>query len=305
MLVVFGSINADLIFPVPELPRPGETVLTPAFRFEPGGKGANQAAAAARSGADVHFVGRVGRDAFGPRLRHALVEAGVDCRHLRESEDLPSGTAVVVVDGRGENQIVVASGANLEVTADDLPEALLGPGTTLLCQNELPCEATFEALARAKAKGARTVLNLAPASPVPAHELRHVDVLVVNRVEAEILLHHPVEDAEAAARELHERYGVHAVLTLGAEGAVSVHAGGHHRVPALDVEVVDTTGAGDAFVGVLAGGLDRGLPLEDALAEAAIAAALVTTATGARAGLPSAATIAAWRPRLGPVVRIA
>jgi len=305
VLVVFGSINADLIFAVPELPRPGETVLTPSFRFEPGGKGANQAAAAARAGADVHFVGRIGRDGFGPRLRHALEELGVDCRHLRESDALPSGTAVVVVDGKGENQIVVASGANLEVTADDLPEALLGPGTILLCQNELPFAATFEALARAKAKGARTVLNLAPAAPVPPDGLRHVDVLVVNRIEAETLLHRPVEDPDAAARELHRRYGVHAVLTLGAEGAVSVHAGAHHRVPALDVEVVDTTGAGDAFVGVLAGGLDRGLPLEDALAEAAIAAALTTTARGARAGLPTAATIAALRPRLGPVVRVA
>ncbi len=305
MLVVFGSVNADLVFPVLELPRPGETVLATAHRQEAGGKGANQAVAAARAGAEVRFVGCVGRDAFGAELRRGLVEAGVDDRALRTVVDLPSGLAVVAVDARGENQILVASGANLAARADDVPADWLGPGTTLLCQNELPPAETHRALARAKAAGARTVLNLAPAAPVPEAVLRTVDVLVVNRIEAEALLGAPVRDPDAAARELHRRFGVHAVLTLGGEGAVSVHAGGHHRVPALPVEPVDTTGAGDAFCGVFAAGLDRGLPPEAALAEAAVAAGLATTAVGARAGLPDAVRIRALLPRLGPVRRLA
>ncbi len=303
MLVVFGSINADLIFPVPTLPQVGETVLTSAYRFEPGGKGANQAVAAARAGAEVRFVGRLGEDPFAAELRRSLVAAGVDDGGLGVTPGMPSGTAVVAVDARGDNQILVAGGANLAARAEDIPEDWLGPATTLLCQNELTPAETHAALARAKARGARTVWNLAPAMPVPAEVWRHVDVLMVNRREAEVLLGGPLADAVAAARALHERFGVHAILTLGGEGAVSVHAGGHHRVPALAVEVVDSTGAGDAFCGVFAAGLDLGLALEDALAEAAIAGALATTAVGARSAYPTAATIAALRPRLGPIRR--
>ncbi|MCS6780561.1 MAG: ribokinase [Geminicoccaceae bacterium] len=298
MLVVLGSINADLLFRVARLPRPGETVLCPSWSFAHGGKGANQAAAAARMGARVRFAGRVGADAWGPILRQGLEEAGVDTSLLADSAK-PSGTAVIAVEDSGENAILVASGANLEVDAEQLAGVAFGPGTTLLCQNEIPLAQTLAALARARAAGARTIWNLAPAVAVSADALDPVDVLIVNRGEAAALLGHEAEP-EATARALAGPART-CVLTLGREGAIAVGPEGGWRVPALPVVPVDTTGAGDTFVGALAAGLDGGLAWPEALARASVAAAMACERLGAREGQPNAEAVAARLAALPPV----
>ena len=166
MLLVFGSLNVDLLFQVDALPRPGETVLTDGYGIAAGGKGANQAAAAAKAGATVRMIGQVGDDGFGRYARETLAAAGVDCSRIATSAR-PTGTAVIGVDRLGENQIMVASGANLDTDPGQIEDAELAPGVTLLCQNEIRAEATFALLGRARACGARTILNLAPAIDLP------------------------------------------------------------------------------------------------------------------------------------------
>ncbi len=296
MLLVLGSINADLVFEVEALPRPGETVLCPGWRLAHGGKGANQAAAAARLGARVRFLGRVGPDPWAPLLRQGLVEAGVEVEGLRTSPR-PSGTAMIAVDRRGENLILVASGANLDVSLDQLDGEPLGPATTLLCQNEIPLEVTLAALARAKAAGARTILNLAPAAVLPEGALEPVDLLVVNEHEATTLRGREASPEETVRALAGPRRTC--VLTLGARGAIAVGPEGSWWVPALPVRPVDTTGAGDTFVGALAAGLDRGATLPEALAYASVAAALACERVGAREGQPTAEAVAARLPALG------
>ncbi len=284
MLLVFGSINADLLFKVKSLPRPGETVLCPEYAFAPGGKGANQAAAAAKAGAEVRFVGNVGNDAYGPVVRELLAAGGVDVTGLGVAER-PTAIAVIGVDEQGENAIIVASGANLETRAGQVPDAVLGPGTTVLCQNEIRPEETFALLRRARARGARTILNLAPASPVPEDVLGALDLLLVNEIEAAMAAGHGAAP-EKLARELHRRFGLTCVVTLGAQGAVAVGAEGILRAAPLAVEAVDTTGAGDAFSGVLAACLDAGLGLRDALHRATVAAGLACEQVGAQTAQP-------------------
>jgi ribokinase len=304
MLVVFGSINADLIFEVAALPRPGETVLAPGYRFAPGGKGANQAAAAARLGAAVRFVGRIGTDGFGARLAAILAECGVDTASLAASEG-PTGVAVIGVEAGGENLILVGSGANLAVTAADLAGVPLGPGTTLLCQNELRPEVTAAALLAGRRAGARTILNLAPAGPVPAEVLDALDVLIVNEHEAGAAAGAAGgpgarPDTAALARALARRHGLACVVTLGAAGVLAAEGRRLFQVPALPVEPVDTTGAGDCFTGALAAALAAGQGLEPALRRAAVAAALSCLALGAQSAQPDAAAVAARLGELGP-----
>ena len=297
MLIVFGSINADLLLEVDHLPRPGETVGARSCRWLPGGKGANQATAAAKAGARVRLFGAVGRDPYGPSLRQGLREAGVDTRGVREV-DGPSGVAVVAVEPGGENLILVASGANAAVRADQLRDEDLVPGAVLLCQNELPSTETFALLIRAHRRGLTTVLNLAPATVPPDGVLDAVDVLVVN--EGELRLLAGEGDTAEGARSLARRFALTAVVTLGARGALAVSRGRMLRVAALSVPVVDTTGAGDAFVGVLAAALAEGLPLEVALRRASVAAALTCTRLGAQEAQPGRAEIEARIAELPP-----
>jgi ribokinase len=293
---VFGSINVDLLFEVETLARPGETVLCPGYEIAAGGKGANQATAAARAGAAPRMVGHVGDDGFGRFAREAMAAAGVDCTRIATSNQ-PTGIAVIGIERSGENQIMVASGANLDTRAEQVADAELAPGITLLCQNEVRPEATFALLGRGRARGARTILNLAPAGPVPPPALEALDVLVVNRIEAETALGGGAGDDPAAlARALAARHGLICVVTLGAGGALAAGPGGGLRIAALPVEPVDTTGAGDAFVGVLAAALDQGHALAAALARASVAAGLACTRLGAQTSQPDAAAIEA---RLG------
>lgn len=297
MLLVFGSINVDMLLRVEALPRPGETVLCPGYELAPGGKGANQAAAAAKAGGRVRMIGRIGEDPFGALARDSLEAAGVDCAGILLSPR-PSGTAVIGVDRHGENQIIVASGANLDVEAGQVTDGDLGTEVTLLCQNEVRPGATFALIERAGARGARTILNLAPASAVPAAVLDALDVLVVNQIEAAAAAGLPGGDPAALAQSLARRHRLACIVTLGAGGAIAVTPEGGWRVGALPVEPLDTTGAGDAFTGVLAASLDLGRPLPEALRRASVAAGLACRELGAQTAQPTAAAIEAHLAQL-------
>jgi ribokinase len=298
-VLVFGSINVDLLFKVEALPRPGETVLCPGYEVAAGGKGANQATAAARAGAAVRMVGRTGDDSFGRFAREAMAAAGIDCAGIAASSRA-TGIAVIGIDQAAENQIIVASGANLDIRADQVADADLAPGVTVLCQNEVRPEATFALLERARARGARTILNLAPAGAVPAQVLNTLDYLVVNEIEARMAAGcAETADVGAFARDLALRHHLTCVVTLGAQGALALGPNVALRVPALPIEPVDTTGAGDAFVGVLAASLDLGHDLGAALRRASVAAGLACTRFGAQTSQPTAAQIEA---QLGELV---
>jgi len=280
MIVVFGSINLDLIFPLPHIPAPGETVLGPTTRIEPGGKGANQAVAAARDGARTIMAGAVGRDALATDALRLLSEANVDLTRVAAT-DTATGCAAIAVDPQGHNAIAVGSGANLRASADQIEDALLAPGTTLLLQMEVPAEQTAALVRRAKARGARTILNLAPALPIDA--LHDVDILVVNETEAAWLASR-LGCAESAGA-IQGVLGTTVIRTLGEEGLETATL----RIPARRIVPVDTTAAGDCFVGVLGAALDRGLSLPDALHRANAAAALCCTRPGSQGSIPWAA----------------
>jgi ribokinase len=292
MILVFGSINIDLVFALPSLPRPGETVLGAGYRSVPGGKGANQAVAAVRDGAKVAMVGRVGRDMFGEMMKRSLHEAGVDTTGVLDS-DAPTGCAAVCVDGEGRNLIAVAGGANLSAHAANIPEALLGPDTTLLLQMEVPVAEVQAAARRAKEKGARVILNLGPALKLPLETFRDIDVLIANEIEATTLL---AAEPQALAQRLAEALKTTVIVTLGEKGAMAAGPQGRWTIGALPIKPVDTTAAGDQFTGVLAASLDRGLPLPDALRRASVAAGLACLIPGAQPSLQKSAAIEA---RLG------
>lgn len=293
MIVVFGSINIDLVTRVPAIPAPGETVLGRSYALVPGGKGANQALAARRAGAEVALAGAVGHDDFA-RAALALLEAdGVDLARV-ERVAAPTGAAFIAVDEQGENAIVVASGANAFARAAALDGSTLGAVDTLLLQRETPENETLAAARFARARGARVILNLAPAGALAPQWLDVLDMLIVNEHEA-VTVGRALGldgDAEAVARALDAR-GVATLATLGAAGAVIWSGGARFAAPAPKVEVVDTTGAGDCFVGAFAAALDRGLPVGEALAQGVAAGALACTREGAQTSLPRRAEIEA------------
>ncbi|TCZ64415.1 PfkB family carbohydrate kinase [Roseicella aquatilis] len=284
-VLVFGSVVADLVFAVPSLPAPGLTVLAPGYAALPGGKGANQAVAAALDGAAAAFAGAVGADAMAEVALSGLRGAGIDLSRLAVVE-APTACAAVCVDPAGRNQIAVGSGANLRARAAQVEEAALSPATVLLMQMEVPPSENAALIRRARARGARVLLNLAPAGPMEAEALRALDLLVANEHEAAWLAAHLGCGADAAG--LHRALGIDVAVTLGEAGAEAATGAGHLRLPAVPVRAVDTTGAGDAWCGVLAAALDRGLPLEAAMRRASAAAALACTRPGA-AAMPRAA----------------
>lgn len=294
MILDFGSINMDLVVPVASLPRPGETVLCEGYVTKPGGKGANQAVAAARAGATVAMAGAVGRDGFGAVLRENLRREGVDTTMVVET-DRPTGVAYICVDARAENFIAVAQGANLAPKAAQVPDGQLGRGTLVMMQMEIPPAENWALIERAHRLGARSILNVAPAGAVPEAALANLDILVVNALEAEMVARTlgleagtPGWTAQAIAR----RAALTCVVTLGPGGALAATADGTTiAVPALPIVPVDTTGAGDTFTGVLAAAIDAGLPLEAALRRASVGAALACLALGAQEAMPSAAAI--------------
>ncbi|MBV1851499.1 ribokinase [Catellatospora tritici] len=289
-VVVVGSANMDLVVSAATLPRPGETVLGDDFLTVPGGKGANQAVAAARAGARCHFLGAVGRDAFGDELRGSLAAAGVDLDGLRRV-DRPSGVALIAVDAAAENLIVVAPGANTQLVELDAADLELIAGSdVVVCQLEIPPQAVAQALRAGRAAGTLTILNAAPAPPSADGLLDAVDVLVVNRGEAAALA-----GADGTPDELLKLLLAavpRVVLTLGATGAAYADRDGVRlEVPAPQVEAVDTTAAGDAFTGALAVALGQGRPMLDALRWACAAGACCARNRGASTSLPTAADI--------------
>jgi ribokinase len=295
-VVVVGSVNMDLVARAVRLPTPGETVSGDGFATLPGGKGANQAVASARLGAPTAFVGCVGDDAFGAALRRGLEEDRIDCRALRTVPG-PSGVALIVVDRAGRNGIVVVPGANAALVPEDVDrsDALLAGARVVALQLETPMATVAHAAARARALGKTVVLNPAPAVPLPPEVLGRVDVLVPNEIEAAMLAGRPVvsiDDAIAAGEAL-RRSGPGAVLvTLGARGVVSVTAAGARHHPAPVVKAVDSTAAGDTFVGGLCVALVESRPLNDAVAFAQAAAALSVTRFGAQPSIPRRAELA-------------
>ncbi|MGK7867790.1 ribokinase [Falsiroseomonas sp. E2-1-a20] len=285
-ILVFGSANADLIFTVPALPAPGETVLGDGFQQMPGGKGANQAVAAARDGASVAFAGCVGEDGLAGIATGAMRDAGVDLSRLL-AVDAPTGCASICVDRAGQNQIAVAPGANLAARAAQVEDAALHPGVILLLQMEVPAEEVALLIRRAAGLGARCILNLAPPGDLPLAALRELCLLVLNQHEAAVLAGRVgVEPTATALRAL---LGCDVAVTRGVEGAEAATASGTEFTRAFRVDIMDTTGAGDTWCGVLAAGLDRGLALPEAMRRAAAAAALSCTRHGAAPSMPVAA----------------
>ena len=284
MIVVFGSVNLDLVTRVARFPAPGETVAGTSFHMVVGGKGANQSLAAARAGAQVRLYGALGCDALAAMAIETLSSGGVDVDGLGR-RDAPSGCAIVQVDDRGENCIVVVPGANVFADPDSVPEALLCAGSTLLLQHEVPERANEALIKRARRGGARIALNAAPARPVALDLLRKIDMLIVNETEADVLAAHlgwPSEPARFAAAGSAAVASLAVVVTLGAAGAIAASDGEQFAVPAPCVDVFDTTGAGDAFVGTLAAALDGGSTLALAVRRAVAAGSHACTEQGAR-----------------------
>jgi ribokinase len=290
-IAVVGSLNMDLVIRSPRIPRPGETILGHDLHTVPGGKGANQAVAAARLGALVSMVGRVGGDEFGDSVLKNLAVAGVDHRHVVTDAESATGLALIVVDDDGENTIVVASGANMQVSPSDVDaadEAIKG-ADVLLLQLEIPLEAMQRAAQLAQENGVTVVLNPAPARKVPPELLASIDVLIPNEHETALLAGMPVADqasAEAAAAALRDEGVGVVILTLGSRGALLTSPAGVEAIPAFPVSPVDTTAAGDAFVAGFSVALAEGKPLAEAVRWGNAAGALAATKLGAQTSLP-------------------
>ena len=301
MIVVFGSINLDLVTRVERIPGPGETTLGEDYATSPGGKGANQALAARRAGAQVAMVGATGNDSFAAQALALLKADGVGLSATREV-GAPTGAAFIAVDTHGENAIVVASGANRHAAAKQLEMLTLGAADILVLQRETPPAEVEGAAVHAKAKGARVVLNLAPAGPPGETLLKAIDVLVVNEHEALTLgeaLKLSTREPEEVAAYVDRTLGVATIVTLGPAGAVGYSKAKRFATPAPKVEVVDTTGAGDTFVGAFAAALDRGLGFEAAMKRGLAAGSLACTKLGAQPSMPYAAEIEALAAKAG------
>jgi ribokinase len=297
-VVVVGSTNTDMTVRVPRLPAPGETVGGGDFRVTGGGKGANQAVAAARAGASVFFVTALGTDDIGDRALDSLAAEGIDLRFVRRVPDEPSGIALILVDDAGENVIAVASGANAALRPEDVEaiEMTVEAGDAVLVQLEIPQATVEAAVALAQRRGARLILNPAPARPLSGALLAAVSVLTPNEHEASALadLGSAVVDPARMAAVLHDRGVADVLITLGAAGVLVSSAADSLRIPAFAVDAVDTTAAGDVFNGALAVALIEGRALPEAARFASAAAAISVTRPGARASAPHRAEIDAW-----------
>ena len=291
-ITVVGSLNLDLVIRAPRLPQPGETLLGGPFRTFPGGKGANQAVAASRlqgfDAPDVVLLGRVGADDQGAQLRRDLAAERVDLEGVLCLPGVATGAALITVDDRGENSIVIASGANARLLPEDLPEDTLEDAACLILQLELRLDTVVAAATRARQAGVPVLLNAAPARELPRTLLEQVDVLVVNRVEAAMILGvEPQADPRDLIRRLLETRVGKVVLTLGADGAWLGTRAGDLQQAALAVDSIDTVAAGDAFVGAWAVALRERMPDADALRFACAAGALATVREGAIPSLPT------------------
>jgi len=298
-LVVIGSANMDMVVRCEHIPVAGETVLGGHFVTVPGGKGANQAVAAARLGGSVHFVGRVGSDSFGDRLTAAMAADGINTNRLRRDADAPTGIALIGVDDRGQNAIIVAPGANHRLTTADIDASRvdIAAASYMVIQLEIPPATVTHAIGLATEVGTKVLLNPAPVrrtSPLPFALLRQVDVLTPNEHEAANLLGHSAHDGLDMAEVGRQLVGIGigiVVVTLGGEGCLLATAEGVRHLPALAVTPVDTTAAGDCFTGALAVALAEGQEVEAAIGFATRAAAISVTRVGAQPSLPNRAEV--------------
>ena len=295
-VVVVGSFMMDLVIKAERRPQKGETLIGQQFGMFGGGKGNNQAIAAARLGGDVTMVGRLGMDSFGDKLMDALVEEGVEIRFIVRDAEVGTGVGSPVIDADGDNSIIIVPRANMRLSAADVDRAAsaISDSDVLLLQLEVPIAASQRAAEIAKSSGTKVILNPAPAQDLPDSFLAQVDILTPNQVEAELLSGVEVSDsegAERAARILLDRGVSAAILTLGEGGALLFKDGLTTSIPAYRVNVVDTTAAGDAFCGALATALARGEALEDAVVFANAAGALAVTVLGAAPSMPTAQQI--------------
>ncbi|MBB3656036.1 ribokinase [Rhizobium sp. BK650] len=296
MITVFGSINMDLIATTERLPRPGETVAGNSFTTAAGGKGANQALAARRGGRYVHMAGAVGKDTFAEGALELLDAAGTDLSRVSHV-DGPTGTALILVGGDGENMIAVIPGANGKVTGDDAEAAVnaMNEGDILMLQLEVPVEAVERALATARTKGITSILNLAPLIPDAPRLGRLADIVIANETEFERLAGQEnmnASDRERALERLHAETGQTLIVTLGGDGVIAIRDGQIARAQGLVIEPVDTVGAGDTFCGYFAASLDDGLDFHSALRRAAVAGSLACLKPGAQPSIPLAAEVA-------------
>ena len=288
MITVFGSINLDLIGTVDRLPRPGETVPGSTFRIAPGGKGANQALAAARAGAAVRLAGAVGNDSFSEAALALLRDGGVDLSRVRTVEGA-TGVALILVDAKGENVIAVLPGANGAIGEDEAAALEFARDDVLLLQLEIPPSAMLTAAARAQKAGARVLLNYAPFRSDGLALVRSATHLVINESECGLVtnvLGVAGDSIEAQAHSLARETAATVIVTLGKDGVLAVDGGSSVTAPALTVHAIDTVGAGDTFCGYLAAGLSEGQPLAETLRFAAAAGSLACTRSGAQPAIP-------------------
>jgi ribokinase len=298
-VVVFGSINMDLVARTPRLPGPAETILGHEFFTAPGGKGANQAVAVAKLGIPTKIVGRVGADGFGQELQQHLANIGVDTSAILVDETISSGVALIAVDDTAQNSIIVIPGANGQVAESDVQrlEAHLAQAKVLLLQFEIPLEATLAAARVGQQQNLTIILDPAPVCDIPAELYKLVDIITPNEVEASHLVGFPVKteaEAQRAAQVLLEKGVKTAIIKLGALGAFYATADEQTFVPAYQVKAIDTVAAGDAFNGGLASALVEGRDLASAVRWAAAVGALSTTKAGAQPSMPSRAEVEAF-----------
>lgn len=293
-IIVIGSSNTDMVIRTRKMPRPGETVLGGDFMMNHGGKGANQAVAAAKLGGQTMFIGKVGNDVFGRQTIEMLRGVGIDVSHLGVSETLPSGIALINVDDSGENSIAVASGANADLSAADIDaaEEAIKNAALIITQLESPLETVAHAARLAKKHGVPVILNPAPApaKPLPEELMANIDILIPNETEAEIISGIEITDP---ASELEAINKIHAmgvktvIFTLGSDGALVCENGECEKIPSFKVKAVDTTAAGDTFCGALCVALSEGKPIADAVRFANRAASISVTRMGAQQSIPT------------------
>lgn len=288
-ILVIGSLNADLVVRTPRFPEPGETIRGDDLQTFPGGKGANQAVAAARLGTSVAMLGRVGKDNFGDFLLENLKSNKVDSRFVQR-DDASTGTAIIVVDASGQNSIILSAGANGKVSDADVSTASFSDFDLLLLQLEIPIETVLSAARRAREGGLRVLLNPAPARALPDPLISLPDFLVPNETELSLLTNQPVSDipsAEKAAKTLLSRGAQTVIVTLGANGALLVTKENTKHIPPFKVNAVDTTAAGDAFIGGFASALLQITSLEESVRYGCACGAVATTKFGAQPSLPT------------------
>ena len=293
MIVIIGSVNMDLVLRVPRMPLPGETLAGDKFMTIPGGKGANQAVACARlaaPGTSVAMVACVGDDAFGGQMRQSITACGIDDRYIDEVAGEATGIASIMVDANAQNSIVIAAGANgrLDVERIERARPVIEQASIVLLQLEVPMETVIHSIELAHALGKTVVLNPAPAQALPRALLQKIDYLILNEIEAAMLAEEQSEDIPLLAQKLHGLGARNVVVTLGEKGVYGSFADGQQRhLPARKVQAVDTTAAGDTFIGGFIGAIAQGRDQFDAIAYAQAAAALSVTRVGAQTSIPT------------------